>query len=108
MRLRRETGDFQIVLKAGETEGTYEVNSIRPGLSAEDLIGELVSIVDPDEPGGYFQAVIKAYDNFEIDTTVTLETVDYELNYDSATGNISATEKTATMTTTATTPAGSV
>lgn len=43
MRLRRETGDFQIVVTAGETAGTYVVNSIRPGLSAEDLIGEVVS-----------------------------------------------------------------
>ena len=42
MRLRRETGDFQIVVKPGEEEGTYVANSIRPGLSAEDLIGEVI------------------------------------------------------------------
>lgn len=41
MRLRRETGDFEIVV--GQTE------SIRKGLSVEDLIGMIVA----DENGAY-------------------------------------------------------
>ena len=48
MRLRRETGDFQIKATVGGDDVT--VNSIRPGLSAEDLIGEVV-LIDYDVSG---------------------------------------------------------
>lgn len=41
MRLRRETGDFQIKL-VGDSNGWTGV-TIRSGLSAEDLIGEVVT-----------------------------------------------------------------
>lgn len=46
MRLRRETGDFQIKINytlALEGEGiTFTFNKIKPGLDIEDLVGELV------------------------------------------------------------------
>lgn len=53
MRLRRETGDFQIKVTPGEAAGSYVVNSIRPGLSAEDLIGEVV-----DTGNGSFTVIV--------------------------------------------------
>ncbi len=46
MRLRRETGDFQIVVTMDADSGDVTSNSIRPGLSAEDLIGEVALVND--------------------------------------------------------------
>ena len=44
MRLRRETGDFKIAGTYDEGADVFVYNSIRPGLSAEDLMGEIVKI----------------------------------------------------------------
>lgn len=77
MRLRRETGDFQITVNT--TAGT--VNSIRSGLTAEDLAGELIKV------DGVYEPVLSAGDS---DGTTTLETKSYTLTYTKATGDISA------------------
>ena len=77
MRLRRETGDFQIVVNADA--GT--VNSIRTGLSAEDLAGELVKV------GSSYEPVSSATDG---DGVVTFETKSYIFTYTKSTGAISA------------------
>lgn len=84
MRLRRETGDFQIVVKAGETAGTYEVNSIRPGLSAEDLIGEVVY-------SGGFGVIITAVDEPDADEVVAQLAGGGSLTYVPSTGAITFT-----------------
>ena len=79
MRLRRETGDFQIVVKPGEQEGEYTVNSIRPGLSAEDLIGEVVF------NQGSYEAVAFAAPS---ENKIRLDLREAALLYDPATGEI--------------------
>lgn len=79
MRLRRETGDFQIVVDS--TAGT--VNTIRTGLSAEDLAGELVKV------GSSYEPVSSATDG---DGTVTFETKSYIFTYTKSTGAIAAQE----------------
>lgn len=77
MRLRRETGDFKIVVSVEDT--TITVNTIRTGLTAEDLIGEVVNANGP------LEVVVKATD---ASTTVTLLTESYTLTYTKATGAI--------------------
>lgn len=77
MRLRRETGDFKIVVSVKNS--TVTVNSIRPGLAAEDLIGEVV------DANGVLEAVVSAED---ASTTVTAITASYTLTYTKATGAI--------------------
>lgn len=76
MRLRRETGDFEIVV--GHTE------SIRKGLSVEDLIGMVVT----DENGAY--VVNKAV---MADGTISL-TYDEKktIGYDPNTGEVTTTD----------------
>ena len=49
MRLRRETGDFQIKGNRDSDSETIIYNSIRPGLGPEDLIGEIVSVTEGGE-----------------------------------------------------------
>jgi len=49
MRLRRETGDFQIKGSYDSDSDTIVYNSIRPGLGPEDLIGEIVSVTADGE-----------------------------------------------------------
>ena len=45
MRLRRETGDFQIKITTSSVDDNPPtINAIKPGLDIEDLIGELVLI----------------------------------------------------------------
>ena len=75
MRLRRETGDFQIVVNT--SAGT--VNAIRAGLSAEDLAGELIKV------DGVYEPVLSAGDN---EGTTVIETKSYTLIYTKATGAI--------------------
>ena len=77
MRLRRETGDFQIVVNT--SAGT--VNTIRTGLSAEDLAGELIKV------GGVYEPVLSAGDS---EGTTVFETKSYTLTYTKATGAITA------------------
>lgn len=77
MRLRRETGDFQINVTSGE------VNTIRKGLKAEDLIGECI-LVD-----GAFEVVTSATDDATNGETEAV-TTSYTLTYDWATGAITA------------------
>ena len=77
MRLRRETGDFQIKV----TSGT--VNTIRKGLSAEDFVGELVSV------DGVYEAVINAS---ESEGVVTFKSASYTLTYNKTTGELTASE----------------
>ena len=86
MRLRRETGDFQIVVKPGEQEGEFTANSIRPGLSAEDLIGE---VIDMSALGSDYILVIKTA---TVGNVLQLITVEGVFTYDPATGAISVTE----------------
>ena len=77
MRLRRETGDFQIKV----TSGT--VNTIRKGLSAEDFVGELVNV------DGTYEAVINANESEGI---VTFKSASYTLTYNKSTGALTASE----------------
>ena len=77
MRLRRETGDFQIKVTSGAA------NTIRKGLSAEDFVGELVNV------DGVYE-VINSVSNDE--GTVTAKTASYILTYNKETGAIAAQE----------------
>lgn len=79
MRLRRETGDFQI--KVTNNDGTLTVNTIRTGLGAEDLIGEVV------DAAGTLEAVTSASDGTD---EVTVITTTYTLTYVPSTGAITA------------------
>lgn len=79
MRLRRETGDFQI--KVTDNDGTLSVNTIRTGLGAEDLIGEVV------DAAGTLEAVTSAADGTN---EVTVTTTTYTLTYVPSTGAITA------------------
>lgn len=81
MRLRRETGDFQI--KVTVDDGTATVNSIRPNLLDEDLVGQ---VVDAD---GSFEVITKV-----TNATTTIEAVceSFTLTYTKATGAIAATK----------------
>lgn len=79
MRLRRETGDFQIKVTSGV------VNTIRKGLRAEDLIGECV-LVD-----GTFEVVTSASDDATNSETEAV-TASYTLTYAWGTGAITAVE----------------
>jgi len=79
MRLRRETGDFQI--KVTNNDGTLTVNTIRTGLGAEDLIGEVV------DAAGALEAVTSATDGTD---EVTAITATYTLTYVPSTGAITA------------------
>lgn len=89
MRLRRETGDFQIVIKPGEQEGEFTVNSIRPGLGAEDLIGEVVVILY--EEGDKLEIIKAAY----VEDAVIIAVTDTKrLWYTKETGAIEATDYT--------------
>lgn len=81
MRLRRETGDFQI--KVTNNDGTLTVNTIRTGLGAEDLIGEIV------DAAGVLEAVTSATDGTN---KVTAITASYTLTYVPSTGAITAVE----------------
>ena len=81
MRLRRETGDFKIVVTVNSESHAITVNSIRTGLTAEDLIGEVVNANGP------LEVAVKATD---ASTTVTLLTATYTLTYTKATGAITA------------------
>ena len=81
MRLRRETGDFKIVVTVNSDTHAITVNSIRQNLSAEDLIGAVVNANGP------LEVVVKATD---ASTTVTLLTTTYTLTYTKATGGITA------------------
>lgn len=105
MRLRRETGDFQITVNYFPGDPT--VNTIRPGLSAEDFAGEMVKVVEElstidsetSEQVTYtqntFEAVISATDGVGMSGgpaagTVEFVTKSYTLTYTKATGVITA------------------
>ena len=75
MRLRRETGDFQIKVISGTA------NTIRKGLSAEDFVGELVSV------DGVFEVISSASNG---EGTVTAKSESYILTYNKETGAITA------------------
>lgn len=79
MRLRRETGDFQI--KITDNDGTLTGNTIRTGLGAEDLIGEVV------DAAGVLETVCTAVDGTD---KVTAETYNYVFDYVPSTGAITA------------------
>lgn len=87
MRLRRETGDFQIKVAQGETPLAYTVNSIRPGLSAEDLIGEVVDMGD-----GSFAAIVSTNDDSATGEIIAIAVGvignNFTFKYDPATGSI--------------------
>lgn len=78
MRLRRETGDFQITINSENA-----VNTIRKGLSAEDFVGELVNV------NGTYEIVNSAKDT---ETGSVIKTNSFELTYTKATGAITAQE----------------
>lgn len=80
MRLRRETGDFKIVVSVGDNDA-LTVNTIRTGLSAEDLIGEVV------DAAGVLEAVVSAEDGTD---EVEAKTASYTLTYVPSTGAITA------------------
>ena len=78
MRLRRETGDFQITINSENA-----VNTIRKGLSAEDFVGELVNV------NGTYEVVNSANDT---ETGAEFKTNSFTLTYTKATGVITAEE----------------
>lgn len=78
MRLRRETGDFQITINSENA-----VNTIRKGLSAEDFVGELVNV------NGTYEVVNSANDT---ETGAEFKTNSFTLTYTKATGVITAQE----------------
>lgn len=78
MRLRRETGDFQI--RINPSNGT---NAIRTGLSAEDFAGELINI------NGTIEPVLSVS---ESEGVVTAKTASYTVTYNKATGVITSSE----------------
>lgn len=81
MRLRRETGDFQI--KVTVDNDTATVNSINKNLLGEDFVGQVVEV------DGTFEVVTKASEN-KLSGTVTAVCESYTLTYTKATGAISA------------------
>lgn len=81
MRLRRETGDFQIKVTAGDDGAT--VNSINKLLLGEDFVGQIVDI------GGTMEVITKASEN-KLNGTVTAVCESYTLTYTKATGAITA------------------
>lgn len=80
MRLRRETGDFYIVL----AEGEY---TARPALPAENFVGEIV------KNGAVLSVVVKV-EATETGATLTTAAGDV-LTYVKATGKITLNEQTA-------------
>lgn len=78
MRLRRETGDFQITINSENA-----VNTIRKGLSAEDFVGEMVNV------NGTYEVVNSASDT---ETGAEFKTNSFTLTYTKATGVITAQE----------------
>ena len=83
MRLRRETGDFQI--KVTDDDGTVTVNSINKLLLGEDFVGQIVDV------DGTMEVITKASEN-KLAGTVTAVCESYTLTYTKATGAITATE----------------
>ncbi len=81
MRLRRETGDFQI--KVTVDDDTATVNSINKLLLGEDFVGQVVEV------DGTFEVVTKASEN-KAAGTVTAVCESYTLTYTKATGAIAA------------------
>ena len=82
MRLRRETGDFQI--KVTIDGNTVTVNSINKLLLGEDFVGQVVELDDT------FEVITKASEN-KVAGTVTAVCESYTLTYTKATGAITAT-----------------
>lgn len=78
MRLRRETGDFQI--RVNPANGT---NSLRKGLSAEDFAGELINI------NGTIEPVLSVS---ESEGVVTAKTASYTVTYNKETGAVASSE----------------
>lgn len=78
MRLRRETGDFQI--RINPSNGT---NAIRTGLSAEDFAGELINI------NGTIEPVLSVS---ESEGVVTAKTASYTVTYNKETGAVTSSE----------------
>ena len=78
MRLRRETGDFQI--RINPSNGT---NAIRTGLSAEDFAGELINI------NGTIEPVLSVSEN---EGVVTAKTASYTVTYNKETGAVTSSE----------------
>lgn len=81
MRLRRETGDFQI--KVTVEDDTATVNSINKLLLGEDFVGQIVDV------DGEFEVITKASEN-KLAGTVTAVCESYTLTYTKATGAITA------------------
>ena len=83
MRLRRETGDFQI--RVTVDDGTVTVNSIAKGLLAEDFVGQVVDV------DGAFEVVTAVSEN-KLAGTVSAVTATYTLTYTKGTGAITGAE----------------
>lgn len=82
MRLRRETGDFQIVVT--DDDGTLSVNTIRNGLAAEDFVGQII------DAAGAFEVVTNAFEDPENPGFITADCTSYSLTYTKDTGEITA------------------
>lgn len=82
MRLRRETGDFQIKI---DSEGN--ANTINKLLLGEDFVGQVVEV------DGTFEVVTKASENKSAGT-VTAVCESYTMTYTKATGAITASPNT--------------
>lgn len=79
MRLRRETGDFQIKVTVDGSDVT--VNSIAANLLGEDFVGQVV------DANGTFEVVTSVSEN-KLAGTVTAVCESYTLTYTKATGAI--------------------
>lgn len=81
MRLRRETGDFQI--KVTVDDDTVTVNSLTPKLLGEDFLGQVVDV------NGVYEVVVSASEN-KLAGTVTAICASYTLTYNKSTGAVTA------------------
>ncbi len=83
MRLRRETGDFQITVTVNSETSAITVNSINKNLLGEDFVGQIV------DANGTYEVVTSAVEN-KLAGTVTAYIASYTLTYTNATGAITA------------------
>lgn len=81
MRLRRETGDFQIKVIVNSETSAITANTIQKNLLDEDLVGQIV------DANGAWEVITKVTNST---TTITAVTESYTLTYTKATGAITA------------------
>jgi hypothetical protein len=92
MRLRRETGDFQINAVMDVSAHKFTANKIRPNLTAQDLIGEIIElkVVGGDDDGANITAPICSVMTRSEGVALFAQTGDSQLiiRYDPVTGSL--------------------